>query len=96
MATAPLTFEPIDISVGYMKTERYLFGTSGTRDVNFASPHDEPDLMRVPAGASELTIQARMCGDYYAMIDGPKVRCASVCAPTLKDAVSAIFEQAAA
>jgi hypothetical protein len=95
MATEPLTFEPIIVSVGYMKTERYLFGDNGKRDIDLGSVA-EPDLIRVPVGATELTVQARMCGDYYAMVDGPKMRCASVCAPTLRGAVTSVFAVASA
>jgi hypothetical protein len=95
MATAALKFDPIAISVGFMKTERYLFPATGERHIDVGSNLcGEPDLFRTPKGATELTIQARMCGDYYAMIDGPQMRCASVCAPTLKGAVTALFEQA--
>lgn len=94
MATAPaLTFEPIHIFVGYMKTERYQFGKSG-RQVDFNAPSsEEPDLLPVPAGVTELVIQARMCGDFYAMIGGPKQRLLSRCAPTLREAVEAAFSE---
>lgn len=90
-ATA-LKFEPTHIHVGYMKTERYPFGTSGGRSIDFNPPlSEEPDLLPVPAGIAELVIQARMCGDFYAMVEGPQHRARSVVAPTLREAVTRVF-----
>lgn len=63
--------DPITVRGGFAQTERYTFAPSGKQELNFGSV-DEPVLLRAPQGVSELTLQGRRCGDYYAEVNGPK------------------------
>lgn len=58
---------------------RTLFGGIA-KDAQFGVPANKDDaavIVHIPDGVTEVIVQGRQCGDYYAEISGGRVKCTS-------------------
>jgi hypothetical protein len=92
MSTEPqIEHDPIVVKTPGWRNDRYQFWSKGGSRLDFGSV-EEPHIIAVPAGITQLLLQERRCGDFYAEIEGAKLLKSHVSA-TAVGAVEALFAQ---